>query len=138
MKCHEVSRLLVGFGDGELPEQQAETVAAHLSECAGCRSLYEGLRADLRLMQGEPEPVPPPGLATRAMAQVRALERPAVRKPALGVPRLASLAAGVFLAGAGFCSGVALGRAIARRMPTVAEQLLGPGAGESGMESEAR
>lgn len=42
--CHTIGDLLVPYCDGELPDREADRVAAHLAECPGCRS-------ELRLLE---------------------------------------------------------------------------------------
>ena len=36
--CESIAELLVAYGDGELPDAEAERVAAHLAQCPHCRS----------------------------------------------------------------------------------------------------
>ncbi|NQT11135.1 MAG: zf-HC2 domain-containing protein [Planctomycetes bacterium] len=47
--CKTVRELLVGYSDGELPEGDAQRVAAHLGECFGCRSELRLLEHSLEL-----------------------------------------------------------------------------------------
>jgi hypothetical protein len=51
MNCHAAGELLNGWIDGQLPADDASALEDHLSVCAECRSLAEGLRiqdAELR------------------------------------------------------------------------------------------
>lgn len=47
--CELMGDLLVAYSDGELPEAQAERVAAHVAQCAGCRSELHWLGRSLDL-----------------------------------------------------------------------------------------
>lgn len=47
--CKTVRELLVDYSDGELPEGDAQRVAAHLGECFGCRSELRLLEHSLEL-----------------------------------------------------------------------------------------
>lgn len=51
MNCHRAGEMLSGWIDGQLPAEEAVALEAHLSICAECRSLADGLRvqdAELR------------------------------------------------------------------------------------------
>jgi anti-sigma factor (TIGR02949 family) len=45
--CREIVRQLWPFLDGVLPDEWQERVAAHLAECAACKSHYDFERAFL-------------------------------------------------------------------------------------------
>jgi anti-sigma factor RsiW len=45
--CEEFADRIVDYVDGELPEDEAQTVARHLAECDHCRRTAEALRRSL-------------------------------------------------------------------------------------------
>jgi anti-sigma factor RsiW len=45
--CEEFADRIVDYVDGELPEDEAQTVARHLAECDRCRRTAEALRRSL-------------------------------------------------------------------------------------------
>ena len=47
--CEGFADRIVDYVDGELPEDEAQTVARHLSECERCRRTVEALRRSLGL-----------------------------------------------------------------------------------------
>jgi anti-sigma factor RsiW len=49
--CEEFADRIVDYVDGELPEDEAQTVARHLAECDRCRQTAEALRRSLGLAQ---------------------------------------------------------------------------------------
>ena len=49
--CEEFADRIVDYVDGELPEDEAQTVAQHLAECEPCRRTAEALRRSLGLAQ---------------------------------------------------------------------------------------
>lgn len=50
--CQTVRELLVDYSDEELPQADAQRVAAHLADCSGCRSELRALTHSLELVRG--------------------------------------------------------------------------------------
>ena len=69
--CRYIRKRLGRLLDGELPDQEAAAIRAHLAECPACSREAASLEAlDARL--GEvPSPPVPPGILERTMAQAR-------------------------------------------------------------------
>lgn len=67
--CDAVGELLSAYLDGELTEEEKNTVAAHLQTCDACRQLAEAL-GELRREIGGAELTPPPALRENIMARV--------------------------------------------------------------------
>lgn len=99
MRCKEVRKLLVPFGDGDLDLPSQVAVAAHLKSCADCRTEYEALESSLRAFRelgGRIRPRPPrKDLAERIC---RAVERPSVERVPRFRPALAAAALFLLLA----------------------------------------
>ncbi|MCX4245439.1 anti-sigma factor family protein [Paraliomyxa miuraensis] len=101
-ECSDVAGLLQPYVDGELNDQEQEQVAAHLEDCAGCRTAVSEqawVRATLQAVQRDPAPhalrakillgldevdreraaeaaaSAPPGLGARLWARMRELGR---------------------------------------------------------------
>lgn len=73
MKCKQVSRLLSSYADGELAGQAQVAVMAHLEVCPACRRQFEMEAADRQALANLQVPELSPFIATRVMAEVRAL-----------------------------------------------------------------
>ncbi len=78
MNCTQTRELLNGYVDGELPPVQAIAVAEHLSTCAECASVYEGVLTTVRtLRDGLAKYRAPDLLRARVRSALREEERPA-------------------------------------------------------------
>lgn len=80
MECQKARQRLNPFLEGDLEGAQAREMETHVACCSTCRAELEGLRGSLALLEGLPSLSPPPGLASRVMAQV--LQKSAAPKPA--------------------------------------------------------
>jgi anti-sigma factor RsiW len=49
--CKDISEMLVDYADGQLSTEQSSEVAEHLAGCEDCRSILEGLRRSLELVE---------------------------------------------------------------------------------------
>ncbi len=85
MNCEQVIPLLSPFHDGELPDDQAEEVVEHLSQCTNCRALLEAHEALSGLVRKSPSLKPPAGLVRSVQ---RAVARDVVASPNLAIRRL--------------------------------------------------
>jgi len=78
MKCTDARRWLHEYVDGQANPMQVRMLKAHLSECAECRTRYEGLRRTTTALRGLEPVEAPEGFTSRVMA---ALPEDAFRKP---------------------------------------------------------
>ena len=72
MSCRETRAALHDHIEQTLPEARRQVVDAHLETCADCRKELSDLRASLALTRDLDDVEPPPFLAARIMARVRA------------------------------------------------------------------
>jgi hypothetical protein len=77
VNCRGCRESLSALLDGALPPPVREQAEAHLAQCPGCREALEELRRTLEHLHAVPPVEPPPWLAERIMARVRARPRPA-------------------------------------------------------------
>ncbi|MBI3181440.1 MAG: zf-HC2 domain-containing protein [Myxococcales bacterium] len=101
MSC-EIEQDLTAFLDGELPELRAKQVEAHLPGCPSCAGTLSLIRRTVLQLAALPELSPSLALRRKVMARLdepsglterlRALFRPAVLMPALGMAAAASVA----------------------------------------------
>ena len=92
MKCHEATRRLDPFMDGELAVPENLAVLEHLNLCRPCAGVFEGekrLRASLKAGLGSLRA--PPGLAGKLAASLA--PAPTVRLPGAGSRRVGLIAA---------------------------------------------
>ena len=91
--CENYAALLDPFVDGELPDEEADRVRAHLAECEGCRAYVE---MAFMLRDGFPDAEEmdvPDGFSDGVMAAIRANAAPRKKKTAPWVKVLLPLAA---------------------------------------------
>jgi anti-sigma factor RsiW len=83
MSCARLETDIALYAGGDLPDGRIARVAAHLSECAGCRALAQELRAGQAMLSGlRDEPLEGAMLAQvrrRVLAEVAATTRPPSR-----------------------------------------------------------
>jgi hypothetical protein len=51
MKCNRAKEILPLYAGGDLPVAEASKVSVHLQQCGGCRTVYEGLASQQRLLR---------------------------------------------------------------------------------------
>ena len=91
--CEHYAALLDPFVDGELCDEEADQVRAHLAECEGCRAYVE-MALMMRDGFADPEETEvPDGFADGVMAAIRAHAAPRKKKAAPWVKVLLPLAA---------------------------------------------
>jgi anti-sigma factor RsiW len=112
MKCEETRRLLVAMADSELAGADLARVEEHLAACPECARELAALRADVRLLRGEPPPELPAFLATRIAARISA-------GVGTSLALAAAAAAMIIVSTAGLWLGVAIGRGIIPERPSV-------------------
>ncbi|MFO0801410.1 MAG: zf-HC2 domain-containing protein [Gemmataceae bacterium] len=78
--CERVTSLFGAFRDGALPELLRTGIARHLDACATCRLRADDYREVIRLAGSLPPITPPPAVAARLLATIRA----AAARPATG------------------------------------------------------
>ena len=91
--CEEFAALLDAYADGELNEQEAARVRAHLETCAGCRMYVENIRAIRAAFPSTEETDVPDGFADGVMAAIRAGAAPRRQKRTQWLKVAVSLAA---------------------------------------------
>ncbi|MDR7435246.1 MAG: zf-HC2 domain-containing protein [Armatimonadota bacterium] len=79
MQKHPSDRL-TAYVDGELTQEEAAEIAAHLAECAHCREVVSDLRAVQMLLRSLPEPSPDPSLLLQTRARLESIH---AQKPSL-------------------------------------------------------
>jgi Putative zinc-finger len=85
-RCREWRESLGAHALGRLPEEERAALEAHLDGCAECRAELESLAGVARLLPlADPErfgtaPAPPPSLADRVLATIRAERRSGRRR----------------------------------------------------------
>ncbi|WP_369282077.1 anti-sigma factor [Oscillibacter sp. GMB15532] len=94
--CEQYAPLLDSFVDGELPEQEAETVREHLTACPACAAYVSDAFAIRAGFEDVEETEVPAGFADGVMAVIRANAAPR-KKPHRALKTVASLAACVAL-----------------------------------------
>ena len=73
---------VMAFLDGELSSAEAQTVSAHLDQCAECAGLAAQFRSTSQLLSGWTVPPVPSSLEESVMAQAaKAADRPRHEKP---------------------------------------------------------
>jgi putative zinc finger protein len=84
--CREWREALAAHALGTIPERERAAIEAHLEGCAACRTELESLAGVARLLPlANPEhfdtaPAPPPALADRVAATIRAEQRTVRRR----------------------------------------------------------
>lgn len=71
MSCSSVKRLLSGYVDGSLGNEERALVERHVLSCPVCTSDLEKLRSTMILLHNLKEVEPPPWFTQKIMAQVR-------------------------------------------------------------------
>lgn len=90
-RCREWRESLGALALGQLPEEERAALEAHVEGCPECRAELESLSGVARLLPlANPEhfgtaPAPPPALADRVAATIRAERRTARRRLRLGL-----------------------------------------------------
>ena len=109
MKCQAAGELLNGWIDGQLPAGDAALLEAHLSDCAECRSLAEGLRIqDAELRRAfQPQRQAAQQVASRVLHALDQDSRPVPRRAPLARFGFGAL---ILAAAAGFLLAVILFR----------------------------
>lgn len=74
MNCEELRDRLSAHLEADLDARERARIEDHLSECPDCRREYRELRHVVDLLRGLPPVAPPPGLADRVIARLRAGE----------------------------------------------------------------
>jgi anti-sigma factor RsiW len=77
VNCHDASRLIDAYVDGELAAGDASSMETHLGTCAACDRLASDRRALSRLIQRVPYYEAPPDLRAAVVAQAQAKSQPA-------------------------------------------------------------
>jgi anti-sigma factor RsiW len=90
VNCHDASRFVDAYVDGELSAAEAQAVRTHMETCAACDRLATDRRALSRLIQSVPYYEAPPALRGAVVSSIR-------HRPRFLVPSLA-WAAVLFLA----------------------------------------
>ena len=90
--CEQYAPLLDSFVDGELTEQEAETVREHLAACPACAAYVSDALAIRAAFGNVEETKVPDGFADGVMAAIRANAAPR-KKPHRALKTVASLAA---------------------------------------------
>ncbi len=70
-ECARLRGLSSDFIDGELDEESAEMVRAHLEWCADCEGFVNTMRATIGLLRSSERHEAPPALPERVREQVR-------------------------------------------------------------------
>lgn len=60
MTCQDIKNRLEKFLDGELPEDEVQSITAHLQSCESCNAQLERIRALDQAVRAEPVKEPPP------------------------------------------------------------------------------
>jgi anti-sigma factor RsiW len=69
--CPEIEEQLSAYLDGELRDEERETVDAHLAGCPECTSILEGLRETIRSVGSLPRLEAPEGFSDRMMGRIK-------------------------------------------------------------------
>ena len=91
--CEHYAALLDPFVDGELSDEEADRVRAHLAQCEGCRTYVEAALMMRDVFADLEEAEVPDGFADGVMAAIRAHAAPRKKKAAPWVKVLLPLAA---------------------------------------------
>lgn len=75
MHCRETLALLDRAAEEGLDLRQAASLDEHVAGCEACREAHERLLAFHAILDGDPDPEPPPGFRERVMARVLAERR---------------------------------------------------------------
>lgn len=71
MNCSSVKRLLPGYVDGSLSDDERALVERHVLSCPACAKDLEGLKTTMTLLHNLKEVDPPPWFTQKIMARVR-------------------------------------------------------------------
>jgi anti-sigma factor RsiW len=118
MTCDEIGEMIDPFIDGELEPSSAQSVAAHVTDCAACAQQVAEARAMSRAIREElPSLAAPDALRSRLVDAIRA---PRAGSPPSSIARrarvgpwLAAAALYITAGGAGWLLGVGHGRSVA-------------------------
>ncbi len=100
MNCRQIQDQLSAYIDGELSDDQASRVAAHLETCADCHRLHREIAAVVAELHSLPEAPAPASVAANVMAEVRRTGA-APSGNVIRLNRLVAAAAAVLVAMAG-------------------------------------
>ena len=81
MNCDRTKELLVRFEEGDLDEQERETVAGHLESCAGCKAELDNIRAAWDALAAYPRIKASGGFVARVLAAIGATSVARKAKP---------------------------------------------------------
>jgi anti-sigma factor RsiW len=70
MKCKTLHKKLIFFLEGDLPENEANEMKAHLAECESCAAFAEDMQKTLGIIQVEKSPEVNPFFYTRLKARM--------------------------------------------------------------------
>jgi anti-sigma factor RsiW len=97
LNCHEATKLLHGYVDGELDMQRNLEIDEHLQECARCAQALADLQAlRAKIKSGAPSWQPPPDLSNRIQASLRQAGQSKPRSVVVS-PRWLAIAASLVL-----------------------------------------
>lgn len=72
MKCEDVLGKMTAYVDGELPAEETNQIASHITSCPCCQNALKEMLAIAKAMPLLEEVEPPAGLRSQIMKQVRA------------------------------------------------------------------
>jgi len=70
MKCKTLHKKLIFFLEGDLPENEANEMKAHLAECESCAAFAEDMKKTLGIIQTEKSPDVNPFFFTRLKTRI--------------------------------------------------------------------
>ena len=118
MNCKEVENILIFYVEGELNNQQAQSVENHLQRCDSCQKIYKKLKADINFLNNDRISEVNESFYENLIVRIESENNKTGRIKQLAVQFLA-YAAAVFIA---VFIGVALGRGINRANENFADE----------------
>ena len=72
MKCEKVNEYIMDYICGNLDSETRSCIDSHVAECAGCKQLYEEMKAVWSMLEHIPQEEPTPALRTQFYSMLKA------------------------------------------------------------------
>ena len=72
MDCKNIENQLLFYIEGELPQEEQNTIEKHLAHCSSCMGKYEFLKTSLQVIESEKKQEVKPFLYTRIQSKLEA------------------------------------------------------------------
>ena len=70
MDCHQISKLLLDYMEGDLSDSVSQKVEEHLRQCEVCAKKYARMTKMAKVMRTMPSITPPPGIVQNVMSKL--------------------------------------------------------------------